>query len=275
MDIHRKVLHRLRGGLFVGVTSLACLQTPASAQVPEVILYLIGTVEAQGSGDPLVGAIVRIEGLSPVVTDRVGRFLIEDVPPGQYAFEVEYLGRSPVSDTLVLVPGEMVAVVIRLEDDPVSLKGLEVVVEQRSVRLARAGFYDRRDKSGIHGTWITKWDMEHRASNRITDHLQNIPSIRIMSVSSPPGAIIRVNRTGNRWLGFNTLPNSLPGCEPSVYVDDLLYYEDRFAPLRVTDMNFLSPDVVEGIEVYTGMTAPGRYDAAGCGVILIWTRGYW
>ena len=44
MDIHRKVLHRLRGVLFVGVTSLACLQTPASAQVPEVILYLIGTV---------------------------------------------------------------------------------------------------------------------------------------------------------------------------------------------------------------------------------------
>ena len=209
------------------------------------------------------------------MTDRVGRFQIEDIAPGRYAFEVEYLGRSPVSDTLVLEPGEMVAVVIRLEDDPVPLKGLEVVVEQRSVRLARAGFYARRDKSGIRGTWITKWDMEHRSSNRITDHPQNIPSTRIISVSSPPGAIIRVNRMGNRGFGFSPPPSSLPGCEPSVYVDDLLYYDDRFGPLRVTDMNFLSPDVVEGMEVYTGMTAPARYDAAGCGVVLIWTRGYW
>jgi len=86
---------------------------------------------------------------------------------------------------------------------------------------------------------------------------------------------MRINRLGNRFFGFQRPPNALPGCEPSVYVDDLLHFDDMNGEPRLSDLNFLPTDVIEGIEVYTGMTAPARYDAAGCGVILIWTRGYW
>ncbi len=64
----------------------------------------------------------------------------------------------------------------------------------------------------------------------------------------------------------------MPGCEPAVYVDGLVYY-DQLGSVRITDFNFLSPEVIEGIEVFTGLAAPARFDSDGCGVVLIWTRG--
>jgi outer membrane receptor for ferrienterochelin and colicin len=186
-----------------------------------------------------------------------------------------------MADTLVLEGAEMVGVTIRLEEDPIPLEGIEVVVEQRSLGLERAGFYDRLDRSGISGTRITRWDIEQRTGARVSDLLRNVPSTQMMSLPSPGAAVMRVNRVGNR--NFALMPSGLPGCEPTVYVDGLRYRDSGaaeyaadspFAVLRVRNLNFLSAETIEGIEAYTGLAAPAQFNDDDCGVVLIWTRGY-
>lgn len=99
-----------------------------------------------------------------------------------------------------------------------------------------------------------------------------------MSNAAIPGAVIvRVNR-GASWA-LRVPPGqrrALPwGCEPDVYLDGVLQ-RDRFNPPpghpRLLDVNVVSPSIVEGIEVYTGATAPEHFASNGCGMILIWTR---
>lgn len=253
--------------------------TPSGLREGGTGVRVIGTVEARESGEPLPDVLLRIADLPAILTDTRGAFSVSELRPGRYPIEVEFLGREPVLDTLVLEDAALVAVRIILAEAPLGLDPLVVEVEPRSLILDRAGFYARRDKSGIHGTRITRREIEQRPGARVSDLLRNVPSARIMSVASPPGAaIMRVNRLGNRYFGFQRPLGALPGCEPSVYVDGLLHFDVLNPPAgqpRLSDLNFLPTDVIEGIEVYTGMTAPARYDADGCGVILIWTRGYW
>jgi hypothetical protein len=85
---------------------------------PGARIRVMGRIEMRESGDPLPGALVRIEGLAPLEADRGGRFLVESIPVGRHAFEVEHPGREPMADTLVLESAEMVGVTIRLEESP-------------------------------------------------------------------------------------------------------------------------------------------------------------
>lgn len=215
-------------------------------------MRLVGRVEAQEDGAPLVGAIVRVEGLGPVLTDDDGRFQMADVPPGRHAVEVEYLGRSPVSDTLVLERGELVGVVIRLENSPIPLEGLEVVVEQRSIGLESAGFYDRRDRWQVRGARLTREDIEEFPRPRLADYMINIPGTRIERRGIE--ALMKVTRYGGL-------------CDPITYVDGV-----RMG-IRY-DLNTFSPDAIEGVEVYVGQRAPIRFQSNACGTVLLWTRAY-
>jgi hypothetical protein len=82
---------------------------------------------------------------------------------------------------------------------------------------------------------------------------------------------------GDRYLALEERPLvDLPGCEPGVYVDgiehwDVLRPSEKYRP-RVRDWNFLPTELIEGIEVYSGVTAPAQFDTHLCGVVLIWTR---
>jgi hypothetical protein len=239
---------------------------------------ILGTVEARESGAPLPDVLVRIADLPPVPSDARGRFSLSRVPLGRHHIEVEFLGRAPLLDTLVLEEAGIAAVRVVLAEAPIELDPLVVEVEPRSIGLEAAGFYDRRDKSGISGWRITREGIEKHPTARVSDLLNNVPSTFLMYPGSPPGAmILRMNRLGNRFLALQRPASALPGCEPRIYVDGLDYRDQMPrtpSETRVRDLNFISPTAIEGIEVYTGLTAPARFDANGCGVILIWTRGY-
>jgi hypothetical protein len=240
-------------------------------------IRVMGSVEARESGDALAGALVRLDGSEPVLTDDDGRFVLNEVPYGRHTIEVEYLGRAPLVDTLNVDGMELAGVTLRVDEAPIPIEGLEVVVEARSLGLEAAGFYERRDFSGLSGTRITREHIEERPGARMTDLLRVAPGARMFPPGHLAGAeVMRLNRRGNEFYALQER-RGLPGCEPTIYVDDIVYIDDIGAPpgsLRVTDMNFLSADVIEGIEVYSGLAAPARYDPRDCGVVLIWTRGY-
>ncbi|MEP6732898.1 MAG: carboxypeptidase regulatory-like domain-containing protein [bacterium] len=70
-----------------------------AAKVPDVpkFAYLQGVAMDSVHGEPLVGALVQVEGTARIgPTDSLGRFLIDSIPPGTYRLLVDH----PLLDTL-------------------------------------------------------------------------------------------------------------------------------------------------------------------------------
>lgn len=67
---------------------------------------------------------------------------------------------------------------------------------------------------------------------------------------------------------------SLPGCQPSLYIDGRPHADRTSNGQRIVeDFNLLSPEVIESIEVYVGASAPIEFrNTDSCGAILLWTR---
>ena len=75
----------------------------ASAQTGEVV----GTVTEAGTGEPLVGVAVRLDGTRlGGATDIEGRFVIADVPVGTYAATASYIGYQTVAQEIVVDEGQ-------------------------------------------------------------------------------------------------------------------------------------------------------------------------
>lgn len=79
----------------VSILALALLasggMTPLEAQSTSA--RIIGRVVQAGTGDPLVGASVSVEGTALAVgTDARGRYLLPRVPAGPWELRVTYIG---------------------------------------------------------------------------------------------------------------------------------------------------------------------------------------
>ena len=118
-----------------------------------------------------------------------------------------------------------------------------------------AGFYQRRDL-GI-GHFVSREKLERDNPSQLTDVFRRLPGVHITS-----NRFIR-NAVRFRANGAN--------CWPLVWLDG--------APLPTAefDLDFLSPQSIEGIEVYSGISQippqfMGSRGLGSCGVIVVWSR---
>ncbi len=88
-----------------------------------------GTVKDKKTGDLLIGANVMIKGTYyGATTDIEGEFLIKDVNPGEYTFEVSLLGYTKIQQTGVKIgAGKTMTLAFQLEETVLSM-GQEVVI---------------------------------------------------------------------------------------------------------------------------------------------------
>ena len=225
---------------------------------------VVGTVRS-GDDARLVGA--RVELLAAptparqTLTSAAGEFRFGDVPAGQVLIRVRRLGFR--AETLALevpqLPGG--GVVIPLERVAQPLRA--VVVRDDGRGAARTPF-ERRRSSGF-GRFITRADIEQKRPQRTTELLRTVPGLSLER-SGDGGMMVPRFRNASVGLG-----SARRVCEPTFWVDGS---PTGGAPL---DLDALSPDAIEGIELYSGAaTTPaalrGSAAAAGCGVIAIWTR---
>jgi len=204
----------------------------------------------------------------------------------------ERIGYATREGTIAVRAGEAIDVTIELTMKAIELDPIEVVV--RSRRLGEAGFFDRRDNSGLSGRFITRLDLERRSTAQLTDALAEVQGVKVFYLE-PGRTTVRFNRhvtptvqPGRRQQYAMDPPrNALDarGCEPDLYIDGRLYRNAtsaivtgaggvRFAePLNnVDDFNAVPVSAIEGVEVYVGAAVPAFVRATACGVILIWTR---
>lgn len=218
-----------------------------------------GTVLDGVEGGPVAGAAVRLGEDIEVITDRNGRFLVADVPPGALPLQVSHVAHDPLEEILDVGAGELVQLELRL--DPLNLEPLTVTVRRRGLL---ADVYWRADR-GLGGEFITDQEIESRAASRATDVLRGRAGIEI--VSSGTGRQGQLSIRG--------------GCAPMVYLDGtpVTRVADRRSVAAMGEayhaLNMVSPASIEMVEIYRGASQlPGIYSGSTgmCGAIGLWTR---
>ncbi|MFQ5703366.1 MAG: carboxypeptidase regulatory-like domain-containing protein [Gemmatimonadales bacterium] len=197
------------------------------------------------------GAVVKI-----AIADSTGAYSVRTPRSGTYSFRVDARGYNTLNGLPFTVrKGQTLELNMQLW----SLTELPaVVVTADSLPLAPGplrGFYDRVER-GL-GHYVTRKDIEKRASSQFTSLLRLVPSVRI--VPSPYGQ-----------AQFTVRIKGSP-CPPMLWVDNSKWGSVDFG--EGIDRE-LFPHDLEGIEVYRPSEVPTEFSDidSGCGVIVVWTR---
>lgn len=114
----------------LSTTVLVRAQTPANGVIS-------GTVGNAATRALLEGAQIDISGLERrVLTGPTGGFVVNDVPPGEYALLVTYAGLDPVRESVTVTAGQRASVNIELNSPVYELKTFTVVAEREGTAAA-------------------------------------------------------------------------------------------------------------------------------------------
>lgn len=213
-----------------------------------------GQVLDAGTEQALEGVEVGLEGTElRTVTDDEGRFRLAGVAGGSYRLWSRRIGYQARSDSLRVPPRALVDVTVVMSTDPIELE--ELVVTVRSPVLARNGFYSRQEQ-GYGGIFIDRAEIERRRPQSVTDIFKNVPGVRVVY-----GGIYGSKVFVNQRVTFDDA--NLPGCEPLLWLDGIRS--------TMTIYDLMRAEEIEGIEIYSGGSAPGKFNHL-CGTVVIWTR---
>lgn len=227
-----------------------------------------GQLRDAESRAPIAGATLQLlnEQGQPVhraVSDGRGVFVLQAPAPGLYRIHASRLGyRDATSRSIDLVSTGLLEVELRLSASTVQLEPLTVTGIPRYERLEQSGFYERRDHYGPEGlreaVFLEQHDIERMNPFSVQDIFHHVRGVR-------------TDRGGIRMRG---------GCFPAIVIDGALA-QTGSSRMGFQSMMFRgggrvvsSPRSLVGVEVYYGSAIPARYmlDAAGCGVIMYWTK---
>jgi len=239
--------------VFVVAASVAASPRHASAQ--DLPAGAISISVRDSLGRSIAGAELTVEGTSVRgVTDDRGELRFTAVRGGPATIRVRRLGFQPTTVNVMVDQRVPAASVITLLAIPQRLA--PIIVRGGTNYTGRmAGFYQRRDL-GI-GHFVSREKLEHDNPGQLSDVFRRLPGVHITST--------RFIRNAVRFRGNGQ------NCWPLVWLDG--------APLPTAefDIDFLTPQSIEGIEVYSGISQippqfMGSRGLGSCGVIVVWSR---
>ena len=243
-----------RTALAIGVVLLTVASMPVHAQdaLPGAVTLTVHDSIGQG----IMGAAVEVKGTDiRGTTDAKGQVRFTAIRMGETTLLVRRLGFSPASAVINVdprVPAVADVTLTRIVQhlSPVVIRGS---ASEYTGRLA--GFYRRRQMGNGH--FLTMLEIEKYHSSHFSDVMRRIPGVRIVSTRMIPHAV-----------RFRSNDN---GCWPLVWLDGSPLPAGEF------DVDFISPNTVQAVEVYAGAaTIPPQFMGArglgSCGVIVIWSK---
>ncbi|UZR96922.1 SusC/RagA family TonB-linked outer membrane protein [Chondrinema litorale] len=236
-----------------------------NAEVMAQANYVImGKITDQGSGDPLIGATLQLEGTDVgTISNLDGEFTIStNVDPGEYKLIVRSIGY--VSQTLPVSLGAQTKITIDvpLKADILSLD--EVVVTGSTVATSKK-------QLGNAISTVQSKDLENTGAVAIDQALSGkISGALIQQNSGDPAGGISVRLRG---------PSTITGSSDPLYIVDGVIVSNSSNELidlggttqnRLVDIN---PNDIERIEVIKGAAAAAIYGSrASNGVVQIFTK---
>lgn len=207
-------------------------------------------LDPNGSG--LARARVSISGDSAVaLSDVDGRFVLRNLRSGTRALWVRRLGFAPAELPVSLHARSPTDVTVRLERFVVVLDTVRVTA-MRDRALSRLGFLKR--KTAGMGYYLTPEEIASRHALYLPDLLAMAPMLQRVVDS------VGRDRVAGRPRGFGN------GCV-TWWVDG-----NRWLGGEIED--FIRPDDVAAVEVYSGAFTPAQFQAAmsACETVVLWTK---
>ncbi len=226
----------------------AVFAVPARAQkkeAPNNSLRLL--VVDDETGDPIVGAFIRIKGHPDRTTDQSGRLTLDSLPLGRTMADVGAIGYELRREPLFVQSGAEDQHTVGLSFTGDKLPDLVVQARQEKLYPRYSDFH-RRQKTGA-GFYITWKEIHDKGYSRVGDVLRGVRGVQV--TCRPNECLIMMNRSN--------------GCPPAVWVDG--------RPSDFYGANTAVGDVY-GMEVYRGPSElPAEFLTNGmCGAIVIWTK---
>lgn len=255
---------------FLGAALCASPTERALAQAAPSI-EVRGSVVDDQTGEPIAGATVIF---SDSNGQRLGRRVTDG--NGEFGFDVRHrtgvrlragrIGyRYAETPFLPFRGADLLVVEVRLSTEAVLLAPLEIVARSEAVRSPIVMDFDRRARDGF-GSYFTRADIERIRPGRVSDLLVSIPGVRLETGGGRGHASVVTMARSPMGMGGGA-------CPVQVFLDGRLMTRGNVTQVPVDDL--ATPDAVEGIEIYRGLsTVPPEFltPNSRCGVIAIWTR---
>lgn len=212
-----------------------------------------GQVVLEGSATN-AGSRVELLGTDGIaITNDKGEFTMRNLPSGSKVLLARHVGFGAETAPVDLSSLQQKRVTIKLSKF-VAIMDPVLVTARRSAALDKLGF-NQRKKSGF-GYYLGPDRLQNMHPAYVTDILRQVPGLRVSY--SPTGDVVSTSR------GFG-------GSCVQYYVDDMPFRE-----IDPGDVNhFVTGGEVVAVEVYQGVSTPGRFIQAGssnCTTIVLWTR---
>ncbi|HUR92297.1 MAG TPA: carboxypeptidase regulatory-like domain-containing protein [Gemmatimonadaceae bacterium] len=214
-------------------------------RVPSAGTATVSGTVVDGNGRPIPTAHVSITGgINAATTDSSGTFTLSGQPTGTHALVVRRLGYMPIEIAVNLTPLRNNVVAVQMQQY-VPVLAAVVIEGNRLAALERVGFNQRKTRGT--GRYLERDFIRNRNAHRISNLLEGIPGLRRPGDGFSGGGCVNYWVDGNFWRGSSP--------------------ED-----------FIMPDEIEAIEVYSGSFTPAEFQTLTtrgndrCSTVVIWTR---
>lgn len=212
---------------------LLALARPALAQTGTVS----GAVLDRQTGDPLVGAIVFLQGTQIGATcDIEGRFQLFAVPVGTYVLASSMIGYQDASILGVAVQDSEVAqLVIALVPQALAIDD-EVVVEAKALRNTGAALLKERQKAPAVSDAISAEEIARAGSGNAAEAMAHVTGASVME-----GKYVYIRGLGDRYSSVQLNGSSLPNADPDKHSVPMDMFPTALLDHIVTTKSF-TPD---------------------------------
>lgn len=214
-------------------------------------IEVTGLVTEHGSGEPVIGAVVKLGGdYLWTTTDIDGEFAFERVQKGDYVLEVSCLGYMTVTMTL---------------DIRMNVEDLKIELQENSLALDEVVVTAQKAKDGL--------STSHSLGRDALNHLQ-MSNMADVSALLPGGKTVNPDLTSENVMslreGGSTEGNAAFGT--AVEVDGVrLGNNASFGQMGGVDTRSVAVENIESIEVITGVPS-AEYGDLNSGMVRINTR---
>ena len=241
----------IRQDLYVGRPNRAVGDDAPTEQATRAYAAkLTGIVRTASGQRPIMGARVTIGDGPSTVTRADGGWSLTDSPTGTQVLEVRAIGYYPKRET-VNVSSESKFITVELP----TLKSILDTIRVTARMSSDLADFDKRRRIG-NGRFLTPADIRRFPATITSDLFRTIPGVRLTL------------KDGQRFFQFRGTFE--PWCSPGIFVNG-----HNMSFMNADDLDdYVPPERVAGIEVYTGAFIPPQFQAglAGCGSIVVWTR---
>jgi len=215
-----------------------------------------GVITDAGSGEPLLGATAVIQGTSiGAATDVDGKYLITLAPEGNHVLHISYVGYNSKDVQIKVVAGQVIEVNEKLQSSTVELSDVVVTAQIEG----QASAINQQLTSNTIVNVVSKDKIQELPDQNAAETLGRLPGISIQR-NNGEGQKVVVRGLSPRFSAITVNGVQLPATsQPGGFSNDGTGATDD----RSVDLSMISPDVLEGIEVFKALRPDLDGDAIG------------